>query len=145
MNHLKREIEAVQISIYTNILLNMFRKHKEISLAKAIVFSYIIKTEYDYPDKIYTANNKQELVYKGLSFLEGKFDEFSNSLEYIIKSIYILVRAKKLELDDSSLKILSLQDISGDGIKESNFLEKVIEKSKLMSDKQFMREVLSHV
>lgn len=57
MQNLELEAETIQISIYTNIVLNILKRHKELSINKMVFFSYIIKKDNFRLCKIYTANN----------------------------------------------------------------------------------------
>lgn len=45
MYNLDLEIETMQISIYTNIILHLLYKHRELSINKIILFSYLVKKE----------------------------------------------------------------------------------------------------
>ena len=57
MQNLELEAETIQISIYTNIVLNILKRHKELSINKMVFFSYIIKKDNFRLCKIYTAPN----------------------------------------------------------------------------------------
>ena len=49
MQNLKYEVEAIQISIYCDIIKQILRKHEELSLSKMLVFSYLIKNDCNGP------------------------------------------------------------------------------------------------
>lgn len=69
MQKLELEAETIQISIYANIIMNILKKHGELSINKMLLFSYLIKKGRFRLGKIYTANNTQDVVCK---------DNFSN-------------------------------------------------------------------
>lgn len=62
MQILELEAETIQISIYTNIVLNILQKHKELSLNKMIFFSYLIKKE-NFRPLINDLEQKKEVNY----------------------------------------------------------------------------------
>ena len=43
MQKLELEAETIQISIYANIIMNILKKHGELSINKMLLFSYLIK------------------------------------------------------------------------------------------------------
>ena len=45
MQNLELEAETIQISIYTNIVLNILKTHGELSVNKTLLFSYLVKKE----------------------------------------------------------------------------------------------------
>lgn len=145
VRHLKFEAEVVQISIYCNIILTILKKHKELSINKALFFAYIIKKERYIPGTIYNGNNTQDILHKCISIISGDFVEYCNSIEFIIKAVHLLEKNGKIHLENNQLRCL--EDVRmHKGIYEENlFIEKAIESSKRISDKQFMREVIHSV
>ena len=142
---LKQELEAVQISIYCNIVSMLLKEHKTLSLAKLIVFSYLVKKEALTPCNIFTSNIKKDIINKYLSLLSGDIDNLFASYEYILKAINIL---KKNGFIDCNGILISKTNKLNNFVyvyEENKFTKKVIEKTKNMSDAQFMREVLSNV
>lgn len=145
MRNLKYESETIQISIYCNIINQILKKHKELSVSKMLVFSYLIKNDNYVPKSIYTANTSQDLIYKGLSLLTGDYMGFCDSVEYIIKAINLLKSKGLIGLENNIIIEISNTKIGKMVYEESMFLEKVIEASKKMTDKQFMKEVTYNV
>ena len=86
-----------------------------------------------------------EIVNKYLSLLSGDLDNFFISYEYILKAIHILIKNEIIELKGILILTKDNMELSNFVFKENDFTKKVIEKAKTMSDKQFMREVLSNV
>lgn len=145
MESMKLEVEAVQVSIYQDIILEILNNHMKLNINKTIVFSYLIKKELSLPKKIYNANNTQDIIYKCLSQLSGDFEEYCSSIEYIIKAIHLLKESGKVNISDEWILKTSDSIFPKTIYKESNFIKKAIEASKNMSDKQFMKEVISNV
>lgn len=142
---LKQELEIVQISIYCDIVAMILKEHKTLSLIKLIVFSYLTKKENLIQNTVFKASNTKEIINKYLSLLSGDLNNFFTSYEYILKAIHILIENDVIELKGIFISKMDKLDISDFVFKENDFTKKVIEKSKTMSDKQFMREVLSNV
>ena len=142
---LKQELEAVQISIYCNIVSMLLKEHKTLSLTKLIVFSYLVKKEALTQCNIFTSNIKTDIINQYLSLLSGDIDTLFASYEYILKAINIL---KKNGFIDCNGIVVSKTNKLNNFVyvyEENKFTKKVIEKTKNMSDAQFMREVLSNV
>lgn len=145
MKNIKFEAEAIQVSIYCDIISNILNKHKELSINKVLVFSYLIKKSRFIPTGIYNANNTQDIIYKCLSQLAGDYEDYCNNIEFIIKAIHLL-NNKQLVLIKNNILYSPVETIINNAIyKESKFLEKAIEASKKMTDKQFMKEVIHNV
>lgn len=145
MRNLKYEAETIQISIYCDIILQMLKRHKELSVSKMLVFSYLIKRDKFTPRSVYASNTSQDLIYKGLSLLAGDYEGFCNSIEYIIKAIHLLKYKNLIGLENNIIIKIPNVGIGKAIYKESLFLEKVIDESKKMTDKQFMKEVTYNV
>ena len=142
---LKQELEIVQISIYCDIVMMLLKEHKTLSLIKLPVFSYLTKKENLFQNSVFRTSNTKEIVNKYLSLLSGDLDNFFISYEYILKAIHVLIENEVIEQKGIFISKKNKLDISDFVFKENDFTKKVIEKSKTMSDKQFMREVLSNV
>lgn len=145
MRNLKEQAETIQLSIYSNIICQLLFNHNQLSVCKLLIFSYIIKKNRFLGGNIYTAKNSQDIVFKGISFLTGDFDGFCNSVPYILKALHLLIRKEIVSSENETVYLnvkLQKLDIA---YEESNFLKKVIEESKLMSDRQFMKEVTYNV
>lgn len=145
MQNLKYEVEAIQISIYCEVIKQMLRNHEELSISKTLIFSYLIKNDYFLLRSVYTANSSQDLIYKGLSLLVGNYMDFCESVEYIMKAIHLLINCDLLSIENNILKLVSTSELSKGFYQESPFIEKAIEASKRMTDKQFMKEVIYNV
>lgn len=142
---LKQELEIVQISIYCDIVTMLLKEHKILSLVKLAVFSYLTKKENLIQNSVFRSSNTKEIVNKYLSLLSGDLDNFFISYEYILKAIHILIKNEIIELKGILILTKDNMELSNFVFKENDFTKKVIEKAKTMSDKQFMREVLSNV
>lgn len=144
MRKLELETEVIQISIYSDIIVCLLKNHRRLSLNKMLFFSYVIKKSQYNLDNVYTAKNTQDVVYKVISLISGDFKDYCLNVKFIIKAIHLLItkniivyNGTMLSMDDNE-KVKTIY-------KESPFVEKAIEESKIMSDKQFMTEVISNV
>lgn len=145
MRNLKYESETIQISIYCDIIKQILKKHNELSVCKMLVFSYLIKN-YNYaPKSVYNANSSQDLIYKGLSLLAGDYQGFCENIEYVIKAIHLLKSKELIGLENNIVSGIANVKTGELIYKESTFIEKVIESSKRVTDKQFMKEVIYNV
>lgn len=145
MQNLELEAETIQISIYTNIVLNILKRHKELSINKMVFFSYIIKKDNFRLCKIYTANNTKDVIYKAISLLSGEYIEYCNNVKFILKAIHLLIENNKIELRGYVLCSISGMEVEKSLYQEASFIEKAIEESKKISDRQFMKEVTANV
>ena len=145
MQNLKYEVEAIQISIYCDIIKQILRKHEELSLSKMLVFSYLIKNDNYLLSNVYKANSSQDLIYKGLSLLAGNYKGFCESVEYIMKAVHLLVNCDTVIIENTILKFVSTAERPKMVYQESPFIVNTIEASKKMTDKQFMKEVMYNV
>lgn len=145
MRNLKLEAETIQVSIYCDIILQVLKKHKELSINKILVFSYLIKKDRFIPNNIYNGNNTQDIILKCLSLLSGDYVEYCNSIQFIIKAIHILKINALVILENNLLHSLTEVNVGKVIYEESAFIEKAIEVSKRMTDKQFMKEVTHNV
>ncbi|UAL54472.1 hypothetical protein [Metabacillus dongyingensis] len=145
MKNIKLQSETLQISIYCEVILNILQEHANLSLSKIVVFSYLVKKNKYESQRLYDGRHSADLMYKSLSLLSGDFDEFSNSIGLVLKSIHILKINGLIEFEDGILKRnfkkLDTKSLYG----ESIFLKKAIEESRNISDKQFFKEVLCSV
>lgn len=145
MNDIVKQTEAIQLSIYCNIICQILKSHKNLSICKILVFSYLIKQNKFLVKSIYTAQNKQDVVLKGISLLSGDFTWFCNSVPYIIKALHILINKGIVSLDNEILSLNSDELEIEIIYTENKFIKKVIEESKFMTDRQFMKEVTYNV
>lgn len=145
MNDLELQIETIQIGIYCNIILNLLKEHYNLSICKILVFSYLIKKDKFQFGKVYNANNSQDIVYKAISLISGAYKDFCYNINFIIKSIHLLVINCKIEIDNNILRLCSDVEVKSELYKESTFIFKAVEESKSISDRQIMREVINNV
>lgn len=145
MSNLKKQTECIQLSIYSNIICQTLQNHEKLSICKLVTFSYLIKKNRFLGGTIYTAGNTQDVIYKGISLLSGDFDGFCNSVPYILKALHILLGKEIVTLDNGILSVISEQLKLDSIYKESTFIRNVIEESKHMTDRQFMKEVMYNV
>lgn len=145
MRNLELEAETIQISIYCDIIVQVLKRHKELSLNKLLVFAYLIKKQRLIPCKIYNGNNTQDIVCKCISLLAGDYDEYCNSIQYIIKSIHLLITDEIVQLQNNRLCCQPDIKIGKVTYDENMFMEKAIEASKKITDRQFLKEVTHNV
>lgn len=145
MRNIRKQTESIQLSIYCNIICQTLQNHEKLSICKIVTFSYLIKQNRFLGGTIYTAGNTQDVIFKGISLLAGDFDGFCNSVPYILKALHLLINKGIVNLEDDILH-LTTEKLKLDSIyEENNFMKKVIEESKTMTDKQFMKEVTYNV
>lgn len=145
MRNIKDQAELIQLGIYCNIICQILYVHNSLSVCKMTTFAYLIKQDRFLGGKIYTAKNSQDVVFKGLSLLAGDFDGFCNSLGYIIKALDLLINQGVITCEKNILT-LSDKNIKLDVVYEENsFMKKVVEESKTMTDRQFLKEVTYNV
>lgn len=145
MGKVNLESEALQISIYCNSIMNILNEHKRLSLVKVVIFSYLVKRNRLKSQQIYDGKHSTDLMYKSLSLLIGNFEEFSNSVGNILKSIHILNEKNLISLEQNFIKLGTKQYEYKEVYKESLFFKKAIEECIHVSDKQFLKEVLCSV
>ncbi len=142
-NLLDLQIEVVQISIYCEIIKNILLKHRSISTIKTACFSFVIKKRDHLRGSIYRSNNKVDLVLKFLSQVNGLFDDLCDQLPYIFQAIDLLVQDGFCEVHEGELICVATNPIKA--MDYDAFVEAAIQESKLYSDRQFLREVISIV
>ncbi|MED1268839.1 hypothetical protein P4U03_20035 [Bacillus mycoides] len=143
MSNLKLQSEVLLLSSYCKILNELFHVQRELTLPKTIVYTYLIKKEDVENFKIYNAKNTKDLMYKSLSILAGD-EYFFYELKYIIMAIDLLVKNDILHFGNGILYVLEDKYSSGE-FESNTFLIKAIKESEKISDKQFLKEVLSSV
>ena len=77
--------------------------------------------------------------------MSGDFEGFSISVPYIIKSLHLLKNKKIVEIENEKVFLTEGQMTINSIYEESSFMTKVIEESKMISDRQFMKEVVYSV
>lgn len=145
MQKIDYQIETVQIAIYNNIVQNLIKNHKELSLCKVVVFSYLIKQSKSRVGELYNANTQNNRIYKAISTMSGDYDKFINSIDNIIKAIHLLIQNRTLNISNSKITIADNATLDKPIYKETTFIASTIEDSKNISDRQFIKEVMSIV
>ena len=145
MQNFELEAETLQISIYVNIVLNMLKSHTALSVSKVLLFAYLVKKEKFRLGKIYLASNKQDIVYKAISLLYGEYAEYCENVKFILKAIHLLIQGNRIQMNNTLLSIKDGVEVEKSVYQEAPFLEKAIEESKKISDRQFMKEVIASV
>lgn len=142
-NILDLQIEIIQSSIYCDIIKRLLLQHRNVSIVKVIVFSFIIKKQQYLQKNIYNGRNRDDLILKFLSQASGLFDELCDQLPYIFQSIDLLVKNDFCIVHEGELICNSIhkQGISG----FDAFTNSAIQESKVYSDRQFLKEVINIV
>ncbi|WP_160693128.1 hypothetical protein [Clostridium sp. C2-6-12] len=135
--------EAIMLSGYCDIILGILQKHKQLSINKTLVFSYLIKKNKFNEKEIYSANNSKDILLKCISKLSGAFEDYCNSIEYIFKAIHLLIQNGDLLIEDDILNYNSKNNKTI--YMENNFIAKSINVSGKMTDRQFLKEVIHNV
>jgi hypothetical protein len=138
-----KEIEAVQISIYCEIVKNLLIRYRSMSIVKVVAFSFGIKKVMYLQDSCYTARNRSDLVLKYLSQISGCYDEMCEQLPYILQSIDLLIRNSVCELHETELLCKYHADYSVEDY--GPFTVAAIQESNHYTDRQFWKEVISIV
>jgi len=137
------QIEATQISIYCGIIRNLLLKLRSISIIKVILISFIIKKRQYLQGSIYNGKNKIDLVLKLLSQVSGLFDDMCEQLPYIFQAVDLLAKDGICEIYEG--EIICIVSNHQKAMDYDAFTEAAIQESKLYTDRQFLREVLSVV
>lgn len=142
---IKLESEIVQVSMYCEIVENILCEHKKLSVVKTLLYAYLIKNNHFLRKNIYSGNNKNDLMYKSISMLSGNYENFCESIEFILKAIHLLLENDRLHLENEVLlfKNSTAKDVMI--YKATNFLNNAISESQRVDDKQFLKEVLQIV
>ncbi|MBU2702938.1 hypothetical protein Ga0466249_004073 [Sporomusaceae bacterium BoRhaA] len=142
MSKNKVELDIVLTSTYTEIVLNILKIHKNLSVNKTLVFAYLIKKRKFINADVYTAANKNDLVLKCISQLSGLYNDYCENLKYIVSAIHLLIVNKKLSVNLDELIYIETSEII---IEEKSFINSAIHESKKYSDRQFLKEVVRSV
>lgn len=136
--------DAIIISVYCDIVLAILKDHKSLSLNKTITFAYLIKKQKFSYKSIYNAKTSNDVLLKSLSALSGAFEDYCDNVEYIIKSIHLLIENKRITLNESELYDNNYIE-SKNICKINKFTNKSIQEGKKVTDRQFLKEVIKHV
>lgn len=145
MKRIEIEMELIQIGIYCNIISDLINKYEQLSIIKISVFAYLIKKNKFIPNKVYTANNTQDIISKCISLLSGDYEEYCKSMKYIIKYMDILISANKLCVKNDLLIRNENTRVEKSIYVRDAFLENTIKSSNKISDRQFLKEVIQNV
>lgn len=134
--------EILQISLYCEIIIQILSLHKQLSLIKLIVFSFIIKNKNQC---VYTSKDTNEITYKCLSILSGQFKSFLNDIPIIIKSVDILHKNNRISVKNSVVIPVHITFATNQIYDTNDFFYKAISESKYIPDKHFLKEVINNV
>ena len=109
MNNLENESEAIRLSIYCDIICQVLYWHRNISMNKILLITYILK-EYNIYKKSYTATDTNDLSYKLISLLNGKFNDYCNNIGIITKAVHLLILNKNIMLEEDILFFIEKKD-----------------------------------
>ena len=134
--------EILMISRYCEIITQILYINKALSLVKLVIFSYIVK---NIDLCTYTSKDSNEVTYKCLSMISGKFHLFLDNLPIIIKALNILNKNNRIKIEKNIVypmhSVFALNQI----YEENSFIYKAIKDSKNIPDKYFLKEVVSNV
>jgi len=136
------ELEVILTSTYSEIVLNVLKIHKNLSVIKTMVFAFLIKKRKFINANVYSASNKNDLVLKCISQLSGLYKDYCENLKYIISAIHLLIVNGKLAYNLGELMYVETSEII---IEEKSFINNAIRESKNYSDRQFLKEVVRNV
>ena len=135
--------EAIIISRYCDIILGILQKHNNLSVNKILVFSFLIKRNKFTDKEVYSVKNSKDIMLKCISKLSGAFQDYCNEIEYIFKAIDLLIKNGDLIFEDEEIRYNSKSNKSI--YIENKFIEKCINESNKMTDRQFLKEVMHSV
>ncbi|HBV97562.1 MAG: hypothetical protein JL50_04055 [Peptococcaceae bacterium BICA1-7] len=136
------ELDIILTSTYFKIVLDILKVHKNLSINKTLVFSYLIKKRQFMNSNIYNTQNKNDLVLKYISQLSGLYNDYCKNIKYIISAIHLLITSNKLSLHLGELIYIETGELT---VKEKSFINNAIQESKNYSDRQFLKEVIRNV
>lgn len=137
------QVEAIQVSIYCNIIKNILVMHRNLSVVKMLAFSFVIKKGRHLQINCYSAKNRSDLVLKFLSQVVGRYNEFYMQLPYIFQAIDLLVKNNICEVHENELfcKLPRNWAVNDYG----DFTNSAIQESQGYTDRQFLTEVINIV
>lgn len=145
MNNIELEAEALQVSIYCNIVCDILFKHRKISLNKILPFAYLVKKEKTLCQSIYNSQNIKFLVNKAFSTISGEYKIYCNNIEFIIKAIHLLIQNGNVKFENDILFFVSRGKYNNECYNENSFIFNAIENSKFKEDYQILKEVVQNV
>lgn len=142
MKRIEKELEIILVSKYTEIILNILKMHKNLSVNKMLVFSYLMKKNNFYNCDIYSSRNTKDTVLKCISQLSGLYNDYCENLKYIISAMHLLIINDKISINCGDLNYRGIEKTNE---KNKSFINKAIEGSRHYSDRQFLKEVVKNV
>lgn len=136
------DAEILQMSLYCEFIIQILSLHKQLSLIKLIVFSFIVKNKNKC---VYTSRDTNEITYKCLSILSGQYQNFLEDIPIIIKSIHLLNKNNRISIENSIVTPVQVVFATNQIYDKNDFLYKAISESKYIPDKHFMKEVINNV
>lgn len=145
MNNLENEAEAIQLSIYCDIICQILFLHRNISVNKLLPIAYLLK-KYNLYKKAYTANDSNDLNYKLISLLNGKYSDYCQNIKIITKALHLLLLNGNIALESGILFFLERKDNAKSFLYDENtFFYNAIEECRKMPEIQFLKEILQNV
>lgn len=145
MNNLQNESEAIQLSIYCDIICQILFHHRNISVNKILPIVYLLK-DYEHFKKTYNGKNLNDLTYKMLSLLSGKYSDYCSNIPIIIKAIHLLILNGNIREEDGFIFFIERKDNAKKFLYDINsFFYNAIEDCKKMPEVQFLKEVIQNV
>lgn len=142
-DNLNLKSELLQVSQYIEIVRKLVMQHPSISIFKLITFTFIKKNEKYYFRSVYSGKDTKDLVLKCISQMTGKYQEFIESIEYIIMAIDILTKNEIIYIENG---LVYSNDCAYECEEtKRDFMAKAIDESFLYTDRQFMKEVVHNV
>lgn len=142
---IEQESEALQISRYCEIIMQILATNKILTLIKLITFAYILKNKEYLKEDVYMVTNDKDVIFKCLSIMSGLFNEFAQTIPYIIKAIHLLKINNMIDIKDNIITPTKIKTVLNQMYDNNTFIYKAIESSKKMSDRQFLKEVITNV
>ncbi|EAC5915319.1 hypothetical protein ED407_07855, partial [Listeria monocytogenes] len=122
--------EMLQISQYVQIIKDIASTYPGLSIFKLTTFCYLKKIENGYYKSIYSNKNSKDLVFKGISQMTGKYEDFIQNIKYIVKALDILICNQIIYSEND----LIYSNIQGQSPEPTDFLSRVIKESFLYTD-----------
>ncbi|MGI2329153.1 hypothetical protein [Planococcus sp. YIM B11945] len=142
MNKNSHELEIILLGTYCNIVLEILKNNKNLSVLKVMAFSYLTKKNKYMHSNVYNYSNKNDVVLKSLSMFSGLFDDYIDNTKYIIGAIHLLIKNKKIVEHEGELIYIETNELF---IQEKTFINLAIMESKKYSDEQFLKELVRNV
>lgn len=145
MGNIREQMEVIHLSIYCEIIKELLLKYNELSIIKVLYFSYIIKNNKINNMIVYNGKTSKNVLFKAISLLDGDFENFCANIPYILKSIHLLELTNNISVKENCLIKKRLDESLAIYTIDNLFLDNAIVSSRGMSDKQFLKEIISCV